>query len=108
MMDLGAIILAAGIPSAMTGLLVWWIKRYIDRKEAKTTEQEKNRDSLMLMIMQSSRANSVLCTAIARAVARIPDAHCNGDMHAALEVVEKVQKAEKDFLMEQGIKHIFD
>ena len=41
------------------------------------------------------------------AVQRIPDAHCNGDMHAALEYARKVKHAQKDFLTEQGVKAIY-
>lgn len=102
------IIMACGIPSAIFGLFVWWLKKSIDKREKKREEREQNTEQLMLMMMQSNRANSVLCTAIARAVQRIPDAHCNGDMTKALEIVEKANQEEKDFLMNQGIKHIFE
>ena len=107
-MTIEALILAMGIPTAITGLLVWWIKRTIDQREAKREEREKNTETLMLMIMQTSRASNVLATATAKAVQRIPDARCNGDMTAALEQAAKIQNEEKDFLMNQGIKHIFE
>ena len=102
------IAMACGIPSAIFGLFVWYLKKTIDKRERKREEREQNTEKLMLMMMQSNRANSVLCTAIARAVQRIPDAHCNGDMTKALEIVEKANQDEKDFLMNQGIKHIFE
>ena len=102
------ILAAAGIPTAVTGLMVWWLKRYIDKQGKKAAEQEKNKEQFMLKIMQNTRANSVLSVAIAKAIERIPDAHCNGDMHEALKVMEEVEKDEKDFLMEMGVKHIFD
>ena len=44
----------------------------------------------------------------ARAVQRIPDAHCNGDMHAALDYAAKIKHAQKDFLTSQGIHAIID
>lgn len=97
-----------GVPSAITGLAIWFLKRWIDKKDAKREEKEKNTEQLMLMIMQTSRANAVLCEAIARAVQRIPDAKCNGDMTAALEKAKAIQSEEKDFLIDQGIKHIFN
>ena len=96
-----------GIPTAITGLLVWWIKRHIDKREAKAEEREKNTEKLMLMIMQNSRSTLVLAEATAKAVQRIPDAHCNGDMTAALEQAAAIQKEEQKFLFDQGIKHIF-
>lgn len=102
-----AFIAAMGIPSAITGFLFWGLKRSIERREKKTEEREKTTEQLMLIIMKNSRATNVLAEATARAVQRIPDAHCNGDMTAALELASKIQKEEKDFMFDQGIKHIF-
>lgn len=102
------ILMAWGIPTAVTGLLVWWLKKQMDRQEAKREEREKNTEHLMLMMMKTSRATNVLAEATARAVQRIPDAQCNGDMTAALEAAEAIQKEEKDFMFDQGIKHIFN
>lgn len=101
------IIVAMGIPTAITGLLVWWLKRYIDKRDKKATEREENIEKLMLMIMQTSRANNVLAEATAKAVQRIPDAKCNGDMTAALDLAAKIQKEEQQFLIDQGIKRLF-
>lgn len=101
------LIIAAGIPSAVMGILVWWLKRYIDKQEAKREEREKNTEEFMLFIMKNSRATNILAEATAKAVQRIPDAHCNGDMKAALEEAAKIQKAEKDFMFDQGVKRIF-
>lgn len=100
-------LIAMGIPTAIMGLLVWWLKRYIDKRDKKAEEREHDLEKLMLMIMQTSRANNVLAEATARAVQRIPDAHCNGDMTSALEKASKIQKEEQEFLIDKGIKHIF-
>lgn len=104
-MDIWQILVVMGVPTAITGFMIWWLKRHIERKEKKQAEQEKNKENLMILILQNCRANSVLCRATAEAVR---DGHCNGNMTHALEIMDKVQKDEKDFLMEQGIKHIFD
>jgi hypothetical protein len=77
---------AMGIPTAITGLLVWWLKRYIDRRDKKAEEREKNTEKLMLIIMQNSRATNILAEATARAVQRIPDAKCNGDIPSLLHI----------------------
>lgn len=42
------------------------------------------------------------------AVQRIPDAKCNGDMHAALEYAQKVKHEQKDFLREQALENLHD
>ena len=72
-----AFVVAMGIPSAITGFLVWWLKKHIDKKEEKRELREANTEKLMLLIMQETRATNVLATATAKAVQRIPDAHCN-------------------------------
>lgn len=100
-------IAAMSIPSTIMGLLVWWLKRHIDKKEEKREQREANTEKLMLLIMQETRATNVLATATAKAVQRIPDAHCNGDMTEALKKAAMIQNEEKEFLFDQGIKHIF-
>lgn len=107
-MDIWGFIAAMGVPSALTGLLIWWLKRHIDKREAKREEREKNTEKLMCMMVQETRATNVLATATAKAVQRIPDAHCNGDMTAALAEADRIRKEESKFFTDQGIKHIFE
>ena len=101
------LILAMGIPSSIFGLLIWWLKRYIDARDKKAEAREKTVENLMLLMMKEIRATNVLAEATAKAVQRIPDAHCNGDMTAALEMAAKIQKEERQFILDQGIKHVF-
>lgn len=96
-----------GVPTAITGLFIWLFKRHIEKKDAEKEEREKNYERMMLMIMQTSRATYVVAEATAKAVQRIPDAHCNGDMTSALAEAERIQKEEQQFLIDQGVKHIF-
>lgn len=107
-LTIAQIIAVFGIPSAITGIGVWWFKRRVEASEKKNQEQQQNIEALIMMIVQSSKANSIGITAIAKAVQRIPDAHCNGDMTAALEQMEAIQQKEKQFLMDKGIKYIFE
>lgn len=115
-------LLTLGIPTGVVSLIfsiaLFLFKREMnirdknrEEKEAaekkEREEKEKNTEKLMLLILQNTRASNVLATATAKAVQRIPDAHCNGDMTAALEHAAKMQEAEKDFIMDQGISHIF-
>ena len=53
-------------------------------------------------------APEALGEATARAVQRIPDAHCNGDMHAALQYATDIKHRQKDFLDRQGIDALLD
>ena len=90
-MDVTAIIVAASIPSALTGFFFWLIEQSIQNE---------------LCIINCVNASLALGEATARAVQRIPDAHCNGDMHAALDYAQKVKHEQKDFLNEQALKQI--
>lgn len=102
------LIMLFGIPTAITGLGVYFIKRRYIKNEAKQKEHEQNLEALVLMMMQTSRANTVGITAIAKAIQRIPDAHCNGDMTTALEEMEKIQRKEQQFIIDKGIKYLFE
>ena len=106
-MEIAGILTVMGVPTAITGLLVWWLKRHIDKKDAVKEAHEKNVETLMLLIMKEARATNVLAEATARAVQRIPDAHCNGDMKSALERAAKIQEEKEEFMCDQGVQHIF-
>ena len=101
------LIILMGIPSAITGFLVWLLKRYIDKRDNNREQHDKNVETLMLYQIKMNRATNILAEATAKAVQRIPDAHCNGDMHEALERAQKIQEEEKDFLLEGGVDSIF-
>ena len=103
-----AFIASMGIPSAITGVAVWWLKKQMDKRDARNEEKERNTERMILLIAQNSRATFTVAEATAKAVQRIPDAQCNGDMTAALEEAETIRKQEKEFMFEQGIKHIFE
>ena len=125
-MDITAIIIAASIPSALTGFFFWCIEHRIQKREKKREDEEqrikdeekerqkeqekrvKLRERQELLLVQGVGAAIALGEATAKAVQRIPDAHCNGDMHAALDYAAKVKHAQKDFLTQQGIEALYD
>lgn len=115
----GFIALIACLPSAVTGFCFWLIqrkiqkedkKREVQEKERRTAEEkrEKLREKQELLLVQGVNAAIALGEATARAVQRIPDAHCNGDMHKALDYASKVKHKQRDFLDEQGIVQIYE
>lgn len=116
---LWAFILALGIPSALTGFLVWNFERKIAKREAKRekeqeerhkkeAEREKAREELQILTIQGVSAAIALGEATAKAVQRIPDAHCNGDMHDALNYAIKLKHKQKDFLTRMGIASVVE
>lgn len=102
-----ALVVALGIPSAVTGFCVGRLERKLDKREKEREEKEKIRETQEVLVVKSIGAALALGEATAEAVARIPDAHCNGDMHAALEYAKKIKHEQKDFLTEQGIGAIY-
>ena len=115
----GFIALIACLPSAVTGFCFWLIQQKI-QKESKKREAEENqrreaekkreelREQQEFYLVQGMNAAIALGEATAKAVQRIPDAHCNGDMHAALEYADEVKHAQRDFLAKQGIVQIYE
>ena len=77
------------------------------KREAERAKQENSRKAFEKNLLATSNAALALGEATARAVQRIPDAHCNGDMHAALNYAAKIKHEQRDFLAAQGIDNIF-
>lgn len=118
-----------GIPTAVTAFAFWLLEHNITKRDkererkaeaARKTEadeaaarrkededRERARESLMIVTVQGVNAAIALGEATARAVQRIPDAHCNGDMKEALEYAAETKHKQKDLLTEQGIHAIY-
>ena len=118
-LTIGGLIVLMGIPSAVTGFCFWLLQRRITKQQTKKDkeeeaqrkmeeERERLREKQELLLIQGVRAAIALGEATAKAVQRIPDAHCNGDMHAALEYATRVKHEQKDFLTKQGIHALYD
>ena len=116
-MSIGSLIAMMGIPTAVTGFFFWLLEHRIQTREkkreqqettarAKAEEREHAREELQLLAIQSTNAAIALAEATAKAVHRIPDAKCNGDMHAALAYATEVKHKQKEFLTKQGVEHI--
>ena len=99
-MDWTTLVVAMGIPSAVTALCFGMVERRLEKQEAIREQQE-------YLMVKGIGAAIALGEATAEAVARIPDAHCNGDMHAALEYARHAKHEQKDFLTKQGLEAIF-
>ncbi len=132
-MTVGELAAICGIPSAVTvaivGFFVWLLERSIVKREtaraeedakrekareaeeakleAERTKQENSRKVFEKNLLASTNAALAVSEATARAVQRIPDAHCNSDMHAALNYAAKIKHEQRDFLAAQGIDNIF-
>lgn len=101
------VILAMGIPTAITGFFFWLLEQKMEKLEKERARKEAIREKQEFLIVKSIGAAIALGEATAEAVARIPDTKCNGDMHAALEYARSVKHEQKDFLTRQGIEAIY-
>lgn len=106
-MDVTTFVIAMSIPSAITGFCFWILESKMEKREKKREKKEAIREKQEFLIVKSVGAAIALGEATAEAIARIPDAHCNGDMHAALEYAREIKHEQKDFLTKQGIEAIF-
>jgi hypothetical protein len=113
-----ALIAAMGVPSAITGFCFWLVEHNIqkrekinkderDERQRRADEREAAREKSELCLIRCVGAALALGEATAKAVQRIPDAHCNGDMHEALEYAKRVKHEQKDFFTEQSVKGIY-
>lgn len=101
---LWVLLLGFGIPAFM----IRRFEKKWDATEKKAEEREQNREKMNRLQVKTTMASIALGEATARAVQRIPDAHCNGDMHAALDYVKAVKHEEKDFLTGLGIHALYE
>lgn len=107
-LSIGGLLTLLGIPTAITAFCSWTLQRRITRREADQDKREASREKNEVLLIRSISASIALSEATAEAVQRIPDAHCNGDMHAALEYARMVKHEQKDFLTEQGVHALWD
>ena len=104
---IAAFIVAMCIPSGITGFCFWLLQSKLDKREVNREKKEKIREEQESLLVKSIGAAIALGEATAEAVARIPDAHCNGDMHSALEYARKVKHDQKEFLTKHCIEAIY-
>jgi hypothetical protein len=97
MVQLWGIVLAAGIPSTVTGLLVGWlVKRQNDR--------DKAREEINILLIQGVGASISLGEAAAIA---LRDGKTNGETKAALKYAMDTKHNITNFLTRKGVEHIY-
>lgn len=112
-------IFLACLPTAIVSFGMWFIQWRIQKAEKRREKQEeerrkeekereKLREQQELFLINGVTAAIALGEATAKAVQRIPDAHCNGDMHAALDYADKVKHAHRDFLAKNSVHFLYD
>lgn len=101
---LPALALTMGVPTAVTGLLFWFLQRKIERREKVRDDREAAMKKNEILIVRSIGAAIALSEAAALALKR---GSCNGETEAALEYARQIKREQKDFLTAQGIENIY-
>ena len=106
-LSVGGLVTLLGLPTAITAFCFWLLQQRITKRDKAQEEREKAREKNEVLIIKGMGAAIALGEATAKAVQRIPDAHCNGDMHAALEYARKVKHEHKEFMTEQSVQALY-
>jgi len=106
-LSVGGLVTLLGLPTAITAFCFWLLQQRITKRDKAQEERERAREKNEALIIKGVGAAIALGEATAVAVQRIPDAHCNGDMHAALEYARKVKHEHKEFLTEQSVQALY-
>ena len=91
------LLLAASIPSALFAAFL----RGVEKRRAREEETRRQYERYQVKMLTATAA---LCEANAIA---LQNGHCNGETHKALEHLKEVKHDQRDFLVAQGIDHIF-
>lgn len=91
------LLVAVGAPSALFAL-------YLRRAEKRHDKQEQARRQYEQYQVKMLTATAGLCEANAIA---LQNGKCNGETHRALAHLKEVKHDQRDFLVEQGIDHLF-
>jgi len=113
--DLPAAQLLLTAVTAAIGFMIWRLQRKIQKRDdakekaeaAKQAELDRQRldiQQYQRFMIQTQRTLTKLCVATAIAVR---DGTSNGEMTTALEIMEKVAREQRDFLVDQGINGLF-
>lgn len=106
-LSVGGLVTLLGLPTAITAFCFWLLQQRITKRDKAQEEREQAREKNEVLIIKGMGAAIALGEATAEAVQRIPGAHCNGDMHAALEYARKVKHEHKEFLTEQSVQALY-
>lgn len=100
--------LEIGLPALIFGGIVKLcflrLEKRMKADEEKREKQEKSRRDYEQYQVKMLTATARLCEANAIA---LQNGKCNGETHGALENLQRVKTDQRDFLVSQGIDHLF-
>lgn len=100
------ILIESGFSAVIIGLIVGVMQKKFEKIERRREEKEQRQEALQRIILESLDGAMDLSISTATAISRIPSAHCNGDMHAALEAAQKTKENQRRAMTAAGISHM--
>lgn len=98
------ILLAGGVPSAVVGFCFWRLQQKLNKRERARAAREESQKKQELLLINCIGAAIALGEASAIA---IRDGKCNGEMALAMKYAQDVKRSQRDFLTDQGVRHIY-
>ncbi len=95
-----------GVVAAVVRLILRRFEKKLDKRDASKEQKENARMEHDKLMLGMTFASLSLAEATAEAVQRIPDAHCNGDMHEALKTAKQAKAKYRSFQTQQSVEHL--
>lgn len=97
----GMSLIAACLPSAIIGIIVWGLEKKLEHIHAVQERRELDREDYEALSIQAIRASIALGEATAIA---LQNGHTNGETEAALDYARTIKHKQTDFLARQAAK----
>ena len=104
-MDWQTFIIAMSIPISITAYCFWIVEWKMKGREKEAKEKEQIRQKNEILMIKSIMASMALAEATAT---DFINGRTNGEIETALEYARKAKNEQRNFLIEQGIKSIYD
>lgn len=92
-----------GIPSLLSGVMLWWIKGYFARRDRQESEREKTREEYTLFVLRGITASLSLGQATADIIERETTSM---ELSSARTYATEVKGEINNFIFKQGAKNI--
>lgn len=100
-MGIWQILVAVGVPSATVATVIGIMFRRIEQRLEDEKQARRKFERFQLSGLTATMALSE-----ANAIA-LQNGKCNGETHKALEYMKDVKREQREFLISEGINHIF-
>jgi len=96
-------ILIMVIPSLLSGVMLWWIKSYFDRRDRREDEREKTRENYTLFVLRGITASLSLGQATADIIERETTSM---ELSSARTYATEIKGEINNFIFRQGARNI--